>query len=113
MTTPSTTTLLLAAACLAAGCGGGRSERDWTVEQAESIATVRGTPVRVRRCRGLGPEHDGRYGRFACVAGARAATDPYETVAVRYVLHPVGEYEGPESPRRLTNVPFTGGPGIP
>ncbi len=87
------------------------------MQQAESITSVRGTPVRVRHCRGLGrgERKDGepRYRRFACEAGARAETDKYETVAVRYVLHPLGDYQGPGSRRRLTNVRFTGGPGIP
>lgn len=106
--------MLLAAACFA-GCGDGdgSSEPAWTVRQAESIAVVRGTPVEVRHCRGLGPVDDRRYRRFECLAGARAPTDPVETVAVRYVLFPLGDYDGRESPHRLTNVQFIGGPGIP
>lgn len=74
---------------------------------------MRGTPVTARHCRGAGPEKGDGYGRFECVAGARAPTDAYDTVAVHYVLLPLGEYEGPKSPHRLTNVTFVGGPGIP
>jgi hypothetical protein len=107
-----------------AGCAGGdgpnaAAERRWTTQQAESITSVRGLPVRVRRCRGLGPAQNGesepRFRRFRCLAGGRATSDRYafDTVAVRYDLHPTAEYRGPGSGHRLTNVRFVGGPGIP
>jgi hypothetical protein len=73
---------------------------------------VRGTPVRVRNCRGRGKNTE-RYSSFDCLAGARISLDPYDTVGVFYTLHPLGKYEGPASPHRLTNVRFVGGPGIP
>jgi hypothetical protein len=101
--------VLLAAACSA----GADSERLWTEREAESITTVRSLPVTVRGCEGLGKGDDGRYSRFECLAGARAAWESYDTIAVTYVLHPLGEYVGPRSRRRLTNVKFVGGPGIP
>jgi hypothetical protein len=84
----------------------------WTLGQAESITSVRGTPVRVRNCRGLSaPSRDGatpRYERFACVAGARLPSETFDTVAVLYELRPLGP-----STYRLENVRFHGGPGIP
>lgn len=85
----------------------------WTERQAESITTVRSLPVTVRSCDGLGEGDDDRYTRFECLAGTRAAWESYDTIAVTYVLHPLGEYVGPQSRRRLTNVKFVGGPGIP
>ena len=97
---------------LATGCGDGRSARLWTIEQAESITSIRGMPVRVRECRGLGGEK-GRYERFQCLASARTASDRYDTVGVFYVLHPLGEYDGPGSKHRLSKVRFVGGPGVP
>jgi hypothetical protein len=104
-----------------AGSNGAEPEADalWTTRQAESVTTVRGLRVRVRHCRGLGGatrgEGGARYRRFECLAGGRAASDPYafDTVAVLYVLEPLAEYDGPESEHRLTNVRFIGGPGIP
>jgi hypothetical protein len=73
--------------------------------------------VRVRECRGLGrPVTVGgirRYRHFRCLAGARAAGERYDTVAVRYILHPLGRYVGKRSRHALTQVRFTGGPGIP
>lgn len=110
-------TLALLALALTAGCGGSDNDASarWTVEQAESIAVVRGMPVRVRYCRGLGPSDDRKYSRFDCLASARAVRDPYpfETVAVVYVLHPFEEYTGTKSRHRLSRVKFYGGPGIP
>jgi hypothetical protein len=89
----------------------------WTVREAESISSVRGLPVRVRECRGLGAaRRDGgsaRFARFACVAGGRSPGEPFDTVAVLYELRVLGEYEGRESRYVLENVRFIGGPGIP
>jgi hypothetical protein len=109
------TGLLLLVSCVAAGCtdADAPSERVWTEHQAESITSVRGTPVRVRDCRGRGKKQDDRYSSFDCLAGARNTLDRYDTVGVFYVLHPLGKYEGPTSAHRLTNVRFVGGPGIP
>jgi hypothetical protein len=87
-------------------------DRGWTVSQAESIRSVRGLPVRVRECRGLGAAlRDGealRYDRLACVAGARLPHEEVDTVAVLYELVPqdASSYE-------LRRVGFIGGPGIP
>jgi hypothetical protein len=98
--------------CAAAGCADSDADRLWTVRQAESITSIRGTPVRVRHCRGLVGSED-RYESFECLAGARTAFDQYDTVGVFYVLHPLGAYEGRRSKYRLSNVRFVGGPGIP
>ena len=82
------------------------------MREAESIRSVRGLPVRVRQCRGLGGAlRDGevlRYERLACVAGARLPHEEVDTVAVLYELVPRGgsRYE-------LRKVQFIGGPGIP
>jgi hypothetical protein len=104
---------------LGAGCTDANDPRVylWTVEQAESITSVRGQPVRVRHCRGIGRgergEHPARYRRFRCLAGARAEFDRYDTVAALKVHQPLGDYENSTSRHRLTNVRFVGGPGIP
>jgi hypothetical protein len=93
----------------------------WTVRQAESVNTIRGMHVRVHECLGVGRgvtrKGITRYRHFSCVAGARAASDPYDidvdTVGVLYVLHPLRRYIGPRSRHALTQVRFIGGPGIP
>jgi hypothetical protein len=89
-----------------AACSG--DERNgWTTEQGKSIRSVRGLPVEVRTCRGLGEPDGRRYDRLQCVAGARLPGEEVDTVAVRFVVVPRGEdYE-------LRNVRFFGGPGIP
>jgi hypothetical protein len=73
--------------------------------------------VSVRECHGLGqPMTVGRHRRyrhFRCVAGTRAPWETYDTIAVLYVLHPLGPYAGPRSRYTLTQVRFIGGPGIP
>jgi hypothetical protein len=66
--------------------------------------------VRVVQCRGLGQPAEReakRYRRFTCLAGARRQGEPYETVAIRYVIRvrPAGGYA-------LENVRFSG-PGVP
>jgi hypothetical protein len=101
------------------GCAFGNESRDaeWTVQQAESITSIRGLTVRVRNCRGIDGHQGGgrkwRFQRFACVAGARAEFDRYDTVGILYVLHPLEDYDGVSSRHRLTDVRFLGGPGIP
>jgi hypothetical protein len=105
--------LALVAALATACSGGGDSRPGWTERQAESITTIRSLPATVRGCTGLGESDDGRYTRFECLAGTRAAWERYDTIAVTYVLHPLEEYEGPRSRHRLTRVKFVGGPGIP
>jgi hypothetical protein len=66
--------------------------------------------VHVVQCRGLGHPAERkakRYRRFACVAGTRRRGEPYDTVAIRYVIRvrPAGGYA-------LENVRFSG-PGVP
>jgi hypothetical protein len=89
----------------------------WQTWQAESISTIRGMHVRALECRGLGRAlTDGgvrRYRRFRCVAGTRAPWETYDTIAVFYVLRPLGPYVGARSRQTLTQVHFIGGPGIP
>jgi hypothetical protein len=109
---------LVLLSCLGA-CAFGNEPRvtEWTVQQAESITSIRGLTVRVRSCRGVdgdqGGGRNGRFQRFACVAGARAEFDRYDTVGILYVLHPLEDYDGVSSRHRLTEVRFLGGPGIP
>lgn len=119
---PLVALVTLALAGLGWGCASSEpseSQSRWTTEQAESITVVRGMSVRVRYCRGLGSAREERgrprYTRFRCLAGGRATVDryPIDTVAVRYVLHPLAPYAGPGSSHRLTEVRFIGGPGIP
>jgi hypothetical protein len=101
---------LIAVATAVGGCGD--EERGWTVRQAESLDSVRGMPVRVRECRGLGElSRDGaapRYERLRCLAGARLEGERFDTVAVRYEVWPRDE-----SDYELRRVQFIGGPGIP
>lgn len=110
---------LLLLAVVATGCATADSPHTprWTEPEAAAITTVRGMPVRVVRCRGLGSNEsqDDRkaFARFDCLAQTRAPWQRYDTITVTYVLHPLGEYEGARSPHRLTNVHFVGGPGIP
>jgi hypothetical protein len=91
----------------------GGNDDGWTVRQAESIRFIRGTPVSVRGCRGVGPAASGRFERFSCVAGARATSDSRDTVAVLYELRVLGPYDRGRPPYALVNVRFVGGPGIP
>ena len=89
----------------------------WRTVQAESIASIRGMPMRVHDCRGLGRAvvADGvrRYRHFRCVAGARAPWEEHDTVAVLFVLHPLSPYVGRRSRHAFSEVRFIGGPGVP
>jgi hypothetical protein len=123
---PIRTLPLLAAAVVALGVASacaGTDERPetkppayWTVREAESMATVRGQPVHVRACRGLGRARTSkavvRYQRFACTAGTGLDWESFDSVAVTYVLVPLGPYEGGCSEHALRNVRFVGG-GVP
>jgi hypothetical protein len=104
---------LVALSCVLVGCADSESVVRWTEREAESIRSVRSLPVNDAECRGLGKEDGGEHARFECTAGTRAPWETYDTIAVFYVLHPLGEYEGPRSRHRLTNVKFVGGPGVP
>lgn len=110
---------LLLLVVVTTGCAGADTPDAprWTEPEAAAITTVRGMPVSVVRCRGLGPHEsqDDRkaFARFDCLAQTRAPWQRYDTITVIYVLHPLDEYEGPRSPHQLTNVQFVGGPGIP
>lgn len=96
---------------------GDRQATYWSTREAESIATVRGLPVHVKQCRGLGHSRRGlavvRYSRFACTAGTGLDWDAFDTVSVTYVLVPLGRYEGGCSSHALRDVHFVGGTGIP
>lgn len=111
--------LLVLTAVGGLGCGGendGASGIAWSELQAESVSVVRGLRVHVRDCRGLGRGQtlDGMVGfrRFECVAGARRPHQPIDTVAVTYVLRPLGPYEAARPQYALSNVRF-GGLGVP
>lgn len=85
----------------------------WTEKQAESITSIRGTPVRVRECKGLGKPREGvLFRHFSCVAGTRLRYQPIDTVAVTYILHPLGKYRGRNSRYVPTKVKFVGH-GVP
>jgi hypothetical protein len=98
---------------LAASCGDESEPDRWTTAQAESITKIRGLPVRVRGCRGLGARLGARYLRFGCVAGARLRGERFDTVAVVYELRPSSPFRGSDSSYTLRDVHFVGGPGIP
>jgi hypothetical protein len=106
---------LLFLAFAAAGCAGVDEPEPprWTERQAASITTVRTMPVRVVRCRGLGKVEEGSFTRIECLAGTRAPWETYDTIAVTYVVRPLGEYESLRSRHGLLQVRFIGGPGIP
>jgi hypothetical protein len=78
----------------------------WTVQQAESIRAVRGTPLARTECSGLRPGRDERYGRFSCVGVTWPPSTPQLKVRVRYVLNPAGPYLGTRSAYLATNVHF-------
>jgi hypothetical protein len=111
-----TTGVAAAAAALGAlvglACSGSDGQPRWTEAQAASIATVRGTPVRVRECRGIGEgqrsDSTTVYSRFSCLAGARLAHERFDSVAVTYDLRPLADYRGPTSRHELSNVRFEG-----
>jgi hypothetical protein len=84
----------------------------WTKRQAESVRSIRGMAVHVLHCDGLG---QGRrvgarvlYRRFACLAGARLRHERFDTVAVTYLLIPLGPYRGSASRYRLADVRYAG-----
>lgn len=92
------------------GCSGDGHETSWTVERAESVATIRGMAVRVVQCRGLGTPNETQarhYRRFACEAGARRHGESYDTVAIQYVIRVLGSGD-----YMLENVRFLG-PSVP
>jgi hypothetical protein len=100
--------VVAAAVGAAAACGDANapSPRFWTVEQAESIRTVRGTPLTTTRCTGIGAARDGSYPRFSCVGKVVPPTMPDRPVRVRYVLNPRGRYDGRGSAYLATDVHF-------
>ena len=105
--------VIIVAAVAVAGWAGTRSGLPiiaWSRVQAESVSVVRGMPVHVLRCDGIGPpvgvNRASRYRRFACTAGARAPFETYDTVGVTYVLQPLGPFFGATSRYVLTDVYF-------
>jgi hypothetical protein len=109
--------IALVSAAIAGTACGSRSGEYWRQREAASITTIRGMPVHVLECRGLGKAvvDNGvrRYRDFRCLAGGRAPGETYDTVGVFYVLRALGPYVGPRSRHTLTQVRFIGGPGIP
>jgi hypothetical protein len=98
---------------LAGSCAEDSEPDGWTTPQAESITVIRGLPVRVRRCRGIGRREGRRYRRFDCLAGARLRGESFDTVAVVYELRPSSRFQGAHSSYTLKHVRFVGGSGIP
>lgn len=81
--------------------------RFWTVSQAESIRLIRGTPLKITKCAGLGEQRASAYERFSCVGVHWPKGLAYPLpVRVRYVLNPRGEYRGRESSYLATSVYF-------
>jgi hypothetical protein len=97
---------LLGALSLSA-CGGSTAPPTfWTVEQAESIRVIRGTPLATTNCGGLGESRDSAYRRFRCTGRVVPKAVPQLPVRVRYVLNPRGAYEGGGSAYLATSVRF-------
>jgi hypothetical protein len=88
------------------GCGSSSPGVYWTVEQAESIKRVRGTPLKTTTCNGVGKGHASRYRRFSCVGVIVPPSAPNRPVRVRYVLNTRGKYEGDKSSYLATRVYF-------
>jgi hypothetical protein len=92
---------------LLSACGEGSAPPTyWSVEEAESIKRVRGTPLVITDCKGLGDGRDSRYRRFRCTGRVVAPTVPQLPVRVRYVLNPRGAYQGRRSAYLATSVRF-------
>lgn len=91
-----------------AACGDGSSRPAifWTVEQAESITVIRGTPLRTTKCNGLGDERDSAFRRFFCIGKVVPQGLPQLPVRVRYVLNPRGAFRGRRSAYLATSVRF-------
>jgi hypothetical protein len=108
---PGVIIVALVAVAAWAGTRSGPPIIAWSRVQAESISLVRGMPVHVLRCDGVGPavgvNQAARYRHFACTAGARASFDTYDTVGITYVLEPLGPFSGASSRYVLTDVYFS------
>jgi hypothetical protein len=91
-----------------AACGtSGHPSRYWTKSQAESIRSVRGTPLKTTTCTGRGEERESGYRRFFCVGVHWPKGLGYSLpVRIRYVLAPLGQYRGTQPPYKLTWVRF-------
>jgi hypothetical protein len=98
--------LLVVTLLASPGCGASRPARFWTVKQAESIELVRGTPLKMTTCTGLGERRASAYRRFSCVGVVVPKTFPDLPVRVRYVLNPRGKYRGHGSAYLATSVHF-------
>lgn len=96
-------------ASLENGAGHPGSRNLWTPKQAESIAAVRGTPIRRQDCTGIGRPRGRLFRHFACAAatGSRYVA-PIDSVQVTYTLHALGKYVGLRSGYTTTNVHFIG-----
>jgi hypothetical protein len=89
---------------LTAACAESRPADFWTVEEAESIRSVRGAKLESAECRGLGEERGSGYRRFSCVGTTLPTALPELPVRVRYVLNARGEYRGADSAYLATGV---------
>jgi hypothetical protein len=99
--------LCLIGALSLSACGGSTAPPTfWTVEQAESIKVIRGTPLAITKCGGLGESRESAFRRFRCTGRIVAEAVPQLPVRVRYVLNPRGAYEGGGSAYLATSVRF-------
>jgi hypothetical protein len=88
-------------------CGDGSAPPTyWSVEEAESIKRVRGTPLAITDCKGLGDARDSAYRRFRCTGRVVAPAVPQLPIRLRYVLNPRGAYQGSRSAYLATSVRF-------
>jgi hypothetical protein len=98
--------LLVFAAVVAPACGESRPAEFWTVKQAESIKSIRGTTLETTTCTGIGASRASGYRRFSCTGKTTPRSLPDLPVRVRYVLDPRGEYRANRSAYLATNVRF-------
>jgi hypothetical protein len=98
--------LLVVALVMSSACGESRPPEFWTVTQAESIKSIRGTKLETTACTGIGASRASGYRRFSCTARTRPSSLPDLPVQVRYVLNPRGEYRGNRSAYLATDVHF-------
>jgi hypothetical protein len=90
----------------ASACTDSRPADFWTVEEAETIRTIRGTTLQATECKGIGQSRSSGYRRFSCIGETTPKALPELPVRVTYVLNTRGEYREERSAYLATDVHF-------
>jgi hypothetical protein len=98
--------VLLVTLLLTSACTDSRPAEFWTVEQAESIRSIRGTMLQTATCTGIGESRASGYRRFSCSGSTTPEALPDLPVRVTYILNSRGEYRGRHSAYLATDVHF-------